>query len=101
MAKRLPPDLLKRLGDGVVAFTAGREDQAASRPRFRAAAESIRQSLDAAGKTIDVLMAIAAGTADAPPAVLTKLRMAKRVGPRVSPPAAKPPAASGPADKAA
>jgi hypothetical protein len=69
VAEGLPPDLPKRLGDGVVAFAAAREDQAASRQRFRAAAESIRQSLDAAGKTIDVLEAIAAGTADAPPEV--------------------------------
>jgi hypothetical protein len=105
VAEGLPPDLLKDLGDAIQAFAAARDAQAASRQRFTAASESIRETLDNADKTVDVLEAIAVNTPAAHPEVLTKLRMARRVGPRVIAPAAKPspiPAPpSTPADKAA
>jgi hypothetical protein len=100
VAEGLPPDLLTHLGDGIAAFAAAREAQAASRQRFTAASESIRETLDHADKTADVLEAILINTPGAPPDVLTKLRIARRVGPRVSPPVPKPPQ-SAPADKAA
>lgn len=105
VAEGLPPDLLKHLGDAVQAFAAARDAQAASRQRFSAAFDSIRETLDDADKTVDVLEAIAVNTPAAPPEVLPRLRIARRVGPRVTPPAAKPSPApapsSTPTDKAA
>jgi hypothetical protein len=105
VAEGLPPDHLKDLADAIDAFAAARDAQAASRQRFSAATESIRETLDAADKTVDVLEAIAVHTPAAHPEVVTKLRIARRVGPRVTAPAAKPspiPAPSPtPADKAA
>jgi len=47
-----------------------------------------------------VLEAIVVNTADAPPEVLTKLRIARRVGPRIVTPAPTPPQAAA-KDKAA
>ena len=47
-----------------------------------------------------MLEAIVINKAGAPPDLLTKLRIARRVGPRVSPPEPKPPQVT-PADKAA
>ena len=93
VAEGLPPDLLKNLADRLQAFTAARDAQAASRQRFTAATESIRETLNRAGKTVDALEAIAVNLPDVHPEVLTKLRIAKRVGPRPTEPAA-PPAAS-------
>lgn len=100
VAEGLPPDLLKNLGDGVAAFQAARDAQSAARQRFSAATESIYETLDHADMTIDVLEAILINTAAAPPDALTRLRIASRVGPRVSVPAPKPPQPT-PADKAA
>jgi len=99
VADGLPPDLLKHLGDGVVAFAAARDAQAAARQRFSAASESIREALDGADKAGDVLEAIVVNTPGAAPEVLTKLRIARRVGPRVTAAPKAPP--SPPADKAA
>jgi hypothetical protein len=79
----LPPDLLQRLGDGVAAFAAARDAQAGARQRFTAAYQSIRETLDHANKTIDVLDAIGVNTPAAPPELLITLRIARRVGPRV------------------
>ena len=105
VAEGLPPDLLKNLGDAIEEFAAARDAQAASRQRFTAASESIRETLDDTDKTVDVLEAIVVNTPAAHPEGLTKLRMARRVGPRVTAPAVKPspvPAPpSTPADKAA
>jgi len=99
VAKGLPPDLLKHLEDGIAAFAAAREEQAASRQRFTAAFQSIRETLDQTDNTVDVLEGIVVNTPDAPPEVLTKLRIARRVGPRVAVPPKAPPAT--PTDKAA
>ena len=105
VAQGLPPDLLNNLGDAIQAFAAARDAQAASRQRFTAASESIRETLDAADKTVDVLEAIAVNTPAADPAVVTKLRIARRVGPRVPAPGATPSPAPAPTpppvDKAA
>jgi len=73
--------------------------QAASRQRFTAAAESIRETLDKASKIVGLLEAIAVNTPAAQPDVLTKLRIAKPGGPRVLEPADKP--ATGPAQLSA
>ena len=99
VAEGLPPDLLTHLGDGIGAFAAARDAQAGARQRFSAASESIRETLDHADKTVDVLEAIVINTPNAPPEVLTRLRIARRVGPRVIAPPKAPPAA--PTDKAA
>lgn len=103
VAKGLPPDLLKRLENSIAAFAAAREKHAASRQRFTAAFESIQETLDKADTTVDMLEAIVLNTPDAPPELLTKLRIAKRVGPRVvdqRAPAPKPPQPT-PTDQAA
>jgi hypothetical protein len=99
LAKGLPPDLPARLAADIDAFAAARATQAASVRGFRAATRSILAALDDAGKTLDVLEAIADNRRDDPPEVLDKLRMARRVGPRVTPVPKAPP--STPSDKAA
>jgi hypothetical protein len=91
VAEGLPPDLLKHLDEGIAGFAAAREEQAGSRQRFSAAFESIREALDEANKAVDVLEAIALNTPGVPPELLTKLRIARRVGPRVSAPVPKAP----------
>ena len=98
VAAGLAPDLLTRLGDGIAGFAAAREAQSGSRQRFSAASESIREALNHADKTVDVLDAIVINTPGAAE-VLTKLRLARRVGPRVSAPPKSP--QSAPADQAA
>lgn len=99
VADGLTPDLLTRLGDDIAEFAAARDTQAASRQRFSAASESILETLDKGGKAVDVLEAIVLNTPDAPPEILARLRIARRVGPRVS--AAPKAPTSAPADKAA
>jgi hypothetical protein len=99
VADGLPPDLLKRLGDHIAEFAAARATQAASRQRFSAASESILETLNDAARAADVLEAIVVNTPDAPPEILARLRIARRVGPRVSAAPKAPP--SMPADKAA
>jgi len=103
--KGLPPDLLKNLGDAIEGFAAARDAVAASRQRFTAATKTIFENLDTADKTLDVLEAIVLNTPAAGSEVLTKLRIARRVGPRPVVPAPQPtpsPApAPTPADKAA
>jgi len=105
VAEGLPPDLLQDLADRIQALAAARNEQAASRHRFTCAAESIRETLNRADKTLSALEAIAINTPAAHPEVVTKLRMAKRVGHRAADAAAKPalfPAPpSTPTDKAA
>ncbi len=100
VAQGLPPDLLKRLEDGIAAFEAARDTQAGSRQRFTAAFESILDTLDQTDNAVDVLEAIVLNTPAAPSEVLNKLRIARRVGPRVIPPESKPPQPV-PTDKAA
>jgi len=108
VAAGLPPDLLKNLSDAVERFAATKDAQAGSRQRFTAAAESIRETQDKADKTVAALEAIAVNTPAASPEVLTKLRIAKRVGPRTTEqpttkraPRLTPPSSPPPADKAA
>ena len=100
-AAGLPPDLLKHLGEQIAALTAARDVYALARQRFTAASESILETLDQAEQSVDVLETIARSTPGAPPEVLTKLRIARRIGPRSVTPAPAPPPAPVPHDKAA
>jgi len=116
LAEGLPPDLLKNLADAIQALSAARELQAQGRQRFTAAAESIRETQEKSDQTVDALEAIAINTPAARPEVLTKLRIARRIGPRVkaaedaaapapggapTPPAVSPAPTSTPRDPAA
>jgi hypothetical protein len=106
VAGGLPPDFLKTLADAIQRLEAARNAQAASRQQFTAASKAIRDTLDETDKTVSVLESLAINTPAAHPEVLTKLRMAKRVGPRASAPAPPKPAPpptppSTPTDKAA
>jgi hypothetical protein len=94
VANGMPPDLLTQLGERIATFAAAHDEQAASRQRFSAASKSIEQALDEADKAVDVLQALAANTPAAVPEVLTKLRMARRIGPRVVPPESTSPQAT-------
>ena len=96
----LPPGVLQQLGDGITALEAAREARSTSRRRFSAVFESIRETLDYADKTVDVLEVILLNTPAAPPKVLAKLSIARRVGPRASAPEPTAPEVT-PADKAA
>jgi hypothetical protein len=90
VAEGLPPDLLQHLADAVQAFAAARDTQAACRERFTAASEAIRETQDRADTTVDALEEIVVHTPGGQPEVLKKLRMARRVGPRVAEPAPTP-----------
>src|SRR5262245_10815406 len=97
LAEGLPPDLLENLEGGIKALSAAREQFALARQQFAGASEAIRETQDQSDRTVRVLEAIALNTPAARPEVLTKLRVAKRVGPRKAAektPAAAPPAAS-------
>src|SRR5712692_1207469 len=97
VAEGLPPDLLKNLANRIQAFAAARDAQAAAGQRFTAATESIRETLDKADNTVGALEAIAVNIPAARPEVLTRLRIAKRVGPRAAEPAPKPAPSPAPA----
>jgi hypothetical protein len=99
VTKGLPPNLLTRLGNEIETFAAARATQSASSGRFSAASESILETLGNAARTADVLEAIVVNTPDAPPEILVKLRLARRVGPRVSAEPTAPPSTQ--ADQAA
>jgi hypothetical protein len=91
VAAGLPPDLLKQLADAIPEFAAAKGAQAVCRERFAAAGEAIRDTLNKAHETVNVLESIVVHTAGGQPEVLTKLRTARRVGPRTAPaPAPKP-----------
>ena len=111
VAEGLPPDLLKNLDAGIQGLAAAREAYASSRQQFAAAAVTIGETQDRADKTVAAIEAIAVNLPAANPEVITKLRIAKRVGPRASTrsnaapspepaPAPAPPSAT-PSDKAA
>jgi len=83
VAEGLTPDLLKNMENQIQRFVAAKRDYAAARLAFTAASESIHETQAAADTIVEALEAIAVITPAARPEVLTKLRMAKRVGPRV------------------
>jgi hypothetical protein len=82
VAVGLPPAALTHLAAAIQRLEAARDEQAASRQRFAAASGVIRATLNKADRTVGVLEAIVLNTPAGHPEVLTKLRMAKRVGPR-------------------
>jgi len=84
IAEGMPPDLLTNLQDGIQQFAAAKDRYAAARQGFTAATEMIRETQAKVDNTIDALEAIAVITPAAHPEMLTKLRMAKRVGPRAA-----------------
>jgi hypothetical protein len=90
-AEGLPPDVLQKVADELDRFVAAKDLQTKARQRFAAAAASVREAQDKAAQAITALEAIAIGTPAAHPEVLTKLRLAKRVGPRAANDAAPPP----------
>ena len=93
LAEGLPPDRLQKFESEIDRFVAAKDLQTKSRQRFAAAAAALQEAQDKAGKTIAALEAIAIGTPAAHPEILTKLRVAKRIGPRAADdPATAPPA---------
>ena len=83
-AAGLPSGLLQTLADRLQVFVEARGAQTASSRRFTAATESIRAMQAKTQDTVAALEAIAAHPPGAQPELLTKLRIAKRVGPRVA-----------------
>jgi len=91
VAAGLPPDLLQNAAAEVDRFAAAKDGLANARHQFAASAVSLHLTQVQAAKTIDALVAIAVNTPAANPELVTKLRLARRIGPRQ---AAEPPAAS-------
>jgi len=96
-AEGLPSDVLQQVADELDRFVAAKDLQTKASQRFAAATASILEAQSKAGKAIKALEGIAISTTAAHPEVLTKLRVAKRVGPRVSVDAEAPPPAPAPA----
>jgi len=84
VAAGLPADHLQKLGDEIDRFVAGKDLQTNAVQRSAAAEEAIRTSQETARKTIAALEAVAMGIKAAHPEILTKLRVAMRVGPRIA-----------------
>ena len=82
VGKGLPPDVLKNLDTNIQALVAAREARATAVQQYAAATASIHDAQEVADKTVAALEAIAITLTAAIPEVVTKLRMAKRVGPR-------------------
>ena len=97
VAKGLPPDVLKKLDTNIQALVAARDARATAVQQYAAATASIHETQDVADKTVAALEAIAINLPDANPEVVTKLRMAKRVGPRAAAPKPNPEPAPSPA----
>src|SRR5215510_12095337 len=84
VAEGLPEDALQKAANDIDRFVAAKDLQTKSRQRFAAAAAALREAQGKAARTIDALEAIALGIPAANPEVLTKLRVARRVGPRAA-----------------
>jgi hypothetical protein len=82
VAAGLPPTLLATLAADVQALAAARDMKSLSTQRFTAATEAITAAQNATDKTIAVLDGIALVGRKDNPGILTKLRQARRVGPR-------------------
>jgi len=90
-AEGLSADVLPNLANELDRFVAAKDLQTKASQRFAAATASIREAQGKAGKAIATLEGIAISTPAAHPEVLTKLRVAKRIGPRAANDAAPPP----------
>lgn len=86
VAEGVPQNALATLPDTLQRLEVARAAQVTARQRFTVASEPIRAALETATETIAALEAIAVSTPDAPPELVTKLRIAKRVGPRAARP---------------
>ena len=91
-AEGLPPDVLTKLSDGITALEAARAAYAATIQDAASAEDALSQNQDLAAATILALESVAATAAPANRELLSKLKVAKRVGPRKVQPTA---AASG------
>ena len=90
VAGGLPPGFLKNVADEIQRFQTAREAFTTSRQRFTAATRAIRDRLDQSDQAVGFLESLVFHLPDGQPEVLTKLRIAKRVGPRATPTAAEP-----------
>src|ERR1051326_4805219 len=82
VAAGLPPTLLPALAAAIQALVDARDLRSLSQQRYTAATEAITATQNATDKTIAVLDGIALVGRKDNPGVLTKLRQARRVGPR-------------------
>jgi hypothetical protein len=82
VAAGLPPDLLTHLDTTIHGLASARDAGATARQRFAAATVSILELQDEAETNVNALESIAIHTPGAHPDVVTKLRIARRVGPR-------------------
>jgi len=91
----LPKNVIPDLGTQITAFKAARARLSNARKTFAAVTKAAIASLRSGHEGIAVIDAILAHTPSADPKALTKLRLAKRIGPArpVVPVAAEPPAA--------
>jgi len=80
----LPPDFLKNFDSSIQELVAARDARAAAIQRYAAATALIHEKQDLTDKTVAALEAVAINLPAAHPELVTKLRMAKRVGPRVA-----------------
>ena len=82
VAEGMPLDLLTDIQEGIQRFAEAKDAYAAARQRFTAATEMIHEAQAKTSKTIDAIEAVAVITPAANPEMLTKLRIARRIGPR-------------------
>jgi len=82
VAEGMPPDLLTNIQAGIQRFAGAKDAYEAARQGFTAATEMIREAQAKANETIDAIEAVAVITPAANPEMLTKLRIARRIGPR-------------------
>jgi len=109
LAAGLPPVVPANLETALQELVTARAATAAARQRFTAATVAIREAQNQADTTVAALASIAVNTPAAHPEVVTKFRIARRVGPRARPgaddtpsPAPAPaPSSPTPSDKAA
>jgi len=94
VAEGLPADQLRKLAEEIDRFAAAKDLRAKALQRSAAAAEALRTSQDTARKNIAALEAAAMGIEADHPEILTKLRLAMRVGPRAADAAAASPPGS-------
>src|SRR5262249_61026113 len=82
LAEGLPADAEARLASALQTIARARDARAEASQQFAAAAQSIRDTQNKADATLAALEAVADHTAAARPEVVTKLRVAMRVGGR-------------------
>jgi len=97
----LPPHVLVDLPAQIDAFAAAKEKARSAREHIGLIVQDIVQRLGDGDKAIDVIEAILATSADADPNAVKHLRLAKRVGPSQTKPAAPEAPAAEPATKTA